>query len=72
MILRQKLVLALAFVLPAAAANANPVVYILSDSQQFGTVDLSTGSFSSHRHRLSRLAAETGSGTRQDAADARI
>jgi hypothetical protein len=45
MILRQKLVLALALVLPAAAANASSVVYVLGDSGQFGTIDLSTGSF---------------------------
>ena len=45
MILRRKLVLALALVLPAAAANASSVVYVLGDGGQFGTVNLSTGSF---------------------------
>ncbi|MCU1250485.1 MAG: hypothetical protein JWQ49_3514 [Edaphobacter sp.] len=45
MILRQKLVLALTVALFTVAANANPVVYLIGDSGQFGTIDLSTGSF---------------------------
>jgi hypothetical protein len=45
MILRRKLVLALALVLSTAAAKADPVVYVLGDSGQFGTVNLFTGSF---------------------------
>jgi hypothetical protein len=45
MILPQKLVLALTFALSTAAANADPLVYILGDSGQFGTINLSTGSF---------------------------
>jgi hypothetical protein len=45
MILRQKLVLALTVALFTVAANANPVVYVIGDSGQFGTIDLSTGSF---------------------------
>jgi PEP-CTERM motif len=46
MILRQKLVLALTVALSTVAANANPIVYVLGNSGQFGTIDLSTGSFS--------------------------
>ena len=45
MILRRKLVLALTLALSTAAANADPLVYILGDSGQFGTMNLSTGSF---------------------------
>jgi hypothetical protein len=45
MILRRKLVLALAFVLSTAAANADDLVYVLGAGGQFGTVTLSTGSF---------------------------
>ena len=45
MILHRKLVVALALVLSTAAAKANPVVYVLGDSGQFGTVDLANGSF---------------------------
>ncbi len=45
MILRHKLALALTLALTAAAAKADPIVYILGDSGQFGTVNLSTGSF---------------------------
>ena len=45
MILRRKLVLALALVLSAAAANADNLVYVIGDGGQFGTVNLSTGSF---------------------------
>src|SRR5690348_7101867 len=46
MILRRKLVLALALVLSTAAANADNLVYVLGGSGQFGTMNLSTGSFS--------------------------
>jgi len=45
MILRRKLVLALALVLSTAAANADPIVCVIGDSGQFGTLNLSTGSF---------------------------
>jgi hypothetical protein len=45
MILQHTLVLSLGLALSTAAANANPVVYVIGDSGQFGTVNLSTGSF---------------------------
>jgi hypothetical protein len=45
MILRRKLVLALTLALSTAAANADPLVYVLGGSGQFGTMNLSTGSF---------------------------
>jgi hypothetical protein len=45
MILRQKLALTLALTLSTVAAKATPVTYVLADSGQFGTVNLSTGSF---------------------------
>jgi hypothetical protein len=45
MILQQKLALALTLALSAAAANADPLVYVLGSSGQFGTMNLSTGSF---------------------------
>jgi hypothetical protein len=35
----------LAFVLAITPANADPLVYIVNGSQQFGTVDLATGAF---------------------------
>lgn len=39
------LMVSLAFVLFAASANAAPLVYVVTASQQFGTVDLATGHF---------------------------
>jgi hypothetical protein len=45
MILRRKLALALTLALSTAAANADPLVYVLGGSGQFGTMNLSTGSF---------------------------
>ncbi len=45
MILKQKLTLALTLALVTAAAHAGPLVYVLTDAQQFGKVDLATGSF---------------------------
>jgi PEP-CTERM motif len=45
MILEHKLVLAFTLALSTAAANADNLVYVLGDSGQFGTVNLSTGSF---------------------------
>jgi len=45
MILHRKLVLALTLALSTAAANADPLVYVLGGSGQFGTMNLSTGSF---------------------------
>jgi hypothetical protein len=45
MILRHKLALAFTLALATAAANADNLVYVLGDSGQFGTVNLSTGSF---------------------------
>lgn len=46
MILWQKVVLALTFATSTIAAHADAVVYVIGDSGQFGTVNLSTGSFS--------------------------
>ena len=43
--LRRKVVFSLALVLATAAAKADPVVYISTGGEQFGTIDLSTGSF---------------------------
>jgi hypothetical protein len=45
MILQHKLALALTLALSTAAANADNLVYVLGDGGQFGTVNLSTGSF---------------------------
>jgi hypothetical protein len=45
MILHRKLVFSLALILSTAAAKASSVVYVLGDSGQFGTINLSTGSF---------------------------
>jgi hypothetical protein len=45
MTIQQKLALALSLTLSAAAANANPIVYAIGGSGQFGTMNLSTGSF---------------------------
>jgi len=45
MVLWQKLALALTLATPTVAANADPVVYVVGDSGQFGTIHLSTGSF---------------------------
>jgi PEP-CTERM motif len=45
MILQHKLALALTLALSAAAAKADPIVYVLGDSGQFGTINLPTGSF---------------------------
>lgn len=42
---RHKFVLALTLCLTAAAAHADPLVYVLTDSGQFGTVDYGTGAF---------------------------
>lgn len=43
--LKSILMISLGFVLAATAANADPLVYIVNGSQQFGTVDLATGAF---------------------------
>ncbi len=45
MILQHKLALALTLTLITAAAHADPLVYVLNDSGQFGTVDLGAGTF---------------------------
>lgn len=45
MILQHKLVLAFTLALSTAAANADNLVYVLGDGGQFGTITLSTGSF---------------------------
>lgn len=45
MILWHKVVLALTLATPTVAAYADSVVYVIGDSGQFGTVNLSTGSF---------------------------
>lgn len=45
MILQHRLALALTLALTTAAAHADPVVYVLNDTAQFGTVDLGTGAF---------------------------
>jgi hypothetical protein len=45
MILKHKLTLALTLALTTAAAHADPLVYVLNDSGQFGTVDLGAGTF---------------------------
>jgi PEP-CTERM motif-containing protein len=47
MILQHKLVLAFTLAVSTAAANADNLVYVLGDSGQFGTVNLSNGSFTS-------------------------
>jgi hypothetical protein len=46
MFTRQKLVVSLALVLFAAPASAGPLVYVVTGYQQFGTIDLSSGTFS--------------------------
>ncbi|MGI8745388.1 MAG: hypothetical protein ACR2NN_23005, partial [Bryobacteraceae bacterium] len=40
-----KLMILLALILLSASADASPLVYVLTGSQQFGTVDLGTGAF---------------------------
>jgi hypothetical protein len=45
MILQHKLALALTLALSSAAAKADPIVYVLGGSGPFGTMNLSTGSF---------------------------
>src|SRR3954465_11017450 len=45
MLSRQKLMIWLALALFTAPAMASPVVYVINGSQQFGTVDLNTGTF---------------------------
>jgi PEP-CTERM motif len=45
MVLWQKLALALTLATSTVAANADPVVYVIGDGGQFGTINLSTGSF---------------------------
>lgn len=42
---QQKLICSFAFTLFAASASAGSLVYVVTDSQQFGTVDLNTGAF---------------------------
>ena len=42
---QQKLIVSLALTLFAASATADSLVYVVTDSQQFGTVDLNTGAF---------------------------
>jgi len=42
---QQKLILSLALFLFAASASADSLVYVVTDSQQFGTVDINTGAF---------------------------
>jgi hypothetical protein len=45
MLTRQKLLVAIAVLTPLVSASAGPLVYVVNDSQQFGTVDLVTGAF---------------------------
>jgi hypothetical protein len=45
MLNRQRLIVSLAVTLFAASASADSLVYVVTDSNQFGTVDLSTGAF---------------------------
>jgi hypothetical protein len=42
---QQKLIVSLALVLFIASASADSLVYVVTDSQQFGTVDLNSGAF---------------------------
>ncbi len=42
---QQKLIVALALVLFAASASADSLAYVVTDTDQFGTLDLSTGAF---------------------------
>jgi len=45
MLTREKLILTLALVVPGLPAIAGPVVYVVTGAQQFGTVNLTTGTF---------------------------
>ena len=45
MLTRQKLMLTLALVVPGLPAIAGPVVYVVTGAQQFGTINLTTGTF---------------------------
>ena len=45
MTLRHLFLVSIAFVLSTAAAGADPIVYVIGDSGQFGTVNLSSGTF---------------------------
>jgi hypothetical protein len=47
MLTRQRLLFLLAPLLLAAFASAGPIVYVTSGSQQFGTIDVTTGAFQS-------------------------
>jgi hypothetical protein len=42
---QQKPIVSLALVLFAASARADSLAYVVTDSRQFGTVDLNTGVF---------------------------
>jgi hypothetical protein len=44
-LLQRSLIVSLALTLLAASSNAAPAVYVVTASQQFGTVDLATGKF---------------------------
>ena len=45
MLTLRKLIFSLAPVLFTASASAGPIVYVINGSQQFGTIDLTTGAF---------------------------
>jgi len=45
MLNHQKLIVSLAVTLFAVSANADSFAYVVTDSQQFGTVDLNSGAF---------------------------
>jgi outer membrane protein assembly factor BamB len=45
MVIKQKLIVSVATLLLAASASADSLVYVVTDSQQFGTVNLTTGAF---------------------------
>ncbi len=45
MLKQQMLIVSFALTLFAVSAHADSFVYVVTDSQQFGTVDLNTGAF---------------------------
>jgi PEP-CTERM motif len=59
--LTQKLMVSLTLFLLTASANASPLVYVVNGSQQFGTVDLTTGAF----HQIGPLGPDGQSGLAQ-------
>src|ERR1700712_1482588 len=60
--LRLKLLASIAIILATAVAHADPVVYVTNLFQQFGTVNLATGSFQTIGSGLSEANAGLVSG----------